>query len=182
MNRRQLYLLVLAIATLVAVWWAAGLQDDGDASDSSPSQASVGAAPDVSAKRTTHIKQTRKTSADAQAAMLAQLRKPDAVHDKKVDAPKLEHNPFATASFQPPPAPPGPPPKPTAPPLRFQYQGLLNADDKLAVFLADGTQFLIAHVGDTLAGQYRVEKLTDKELVLTYLPLNVQQTLNFGRR
>jgi hypothetical protein len=66
--------------------------------------------------------------------------------------------------------------------LPFQYQGLLHRDGQLVVFLTDGSSLLIAREGETLAGQYRVERVTERQLVLHYLPLAERQTLDFGRQ
>ena len=38
----------------------------------------------------------------------------------------------------------------------------------------------LVRLGDTLDGSYRVEKIEEDGLALTYLPLGTQQTLPFG--
>jgi Tfp pilus assembly protein PilP len=90
--------------------------------------------------------------------------------DKAVD-------PFAPRSFSPlVPAQPGKKDKPTAPPLPFRYLGKMIEDGKLAVFLARGDESLSVSAGSRI-GEYRVDKVTDNEVVFTYLPLKTKQSL-----
>lgn len=87
-----------------------------------------------------------------------------------------------------PPAPPAvtvppqvlPTPAPTAPPLPFTFVGLLEkgADHPMA-FVAKGDVLLVVAAGDTIDGNtYRVETLGAQQIVVTYLPMGIQQTLN----
>ena len=48
------------------------------------------------------------------------------------------------------------------------------------MLIANEDRNFIARVGETLAGAYRVERIADNELVVTYLPLKIKQTLPFG--
>ncbi|KUZ14367.1 hypothetical protein WI69_12755 [Burkholderia diffusa] len=104
---------------------------------------------------------------------LAALRAP-----VSVDA---AHDPFTASSWLPPPPVVPPPPEtrpapPTAPPVPFVYLG--QQDPKAAkpqVFLGNGDQLLIVSPGDVIGGQYRVESVSESNVVLTYLPLNQLQ-------
>ncbi|WP_063548793.1 hypothetical protein [Burkholderia territorii] len=104
---------------------------------------------------------------------LAALRAP-----VSVDA---AHDPFTASSWLPPPpvVPPQPetrPAPPTAPPLPFVYLG--QQDPKAAkpqVFLGNGDQLLIVSPGDVIDGQYRVDSVSESNVMLTYLPLNQPQ-------
>lgn len=90
--------------------------------------------------------------------------------DKAVD-------PFAPRSFSPlTPAQPGKKEKPAAPPLPFRYLGKMIEDGKLAVFLARGDESLSVSAGSRI-GEYRVDKVTDSEVLFTYLPLKTKQSL-----
>ncbi len=85
----------------------------------------------------------------------------------------------------PPPAPPPPPPPPvvpTAPAMPFGFVGMLEqGGGKPAAFLSRGEALLVVSAGDTIDnGTYRVERLSPNEIVMTYLPLNIQQTLRVG--
>jgi len=73
-----------------------------------------------------------------------------------------------------------PPPPPQAPPLPFTYFGKMVDDEKTTVFLARLDRNYVVRLGDTLDGTYRVEKIEEDGLALTYLPLGTQQTLPFG--
>lgn len=96
---------------------------------------------------------------------------------------------FAVPAPPPPPAPPPEPkkktpvlapPPPQAPPLPFQVLGRYVEDGKTAVFLRHHDRNLVVRVGDTLAGQYKVESLDGNLLTLRYLPLDQMQTLLIG--
>jgi len=66
--------------------------------------------------------------------------------------------------------------KPTVPPLPFRYIGKMQDGDKLAVFLMNGNESMAVAVGDRI-GEYRVDKVTDAEIVFTYLPMKAKQSL-----
>jgi hypothetical protein len=89
---------------------------------------------------------------------------------------------FAAKSWYVPPPPPkrGPPPAPTAPPLPFAYLGRMVEDGRTTVFLTRQDRNYAAKVGDTLDGSYRVDGIDAGSVTLTYLPLNMQQTLAIG--
>ncbi len=96
-------------------------------------------------------------------------------------------DPFTQVSFvppppPPPPAPPPPPPLPPvvpkAPPLPFSFVGLLEkGGPKPTAFLARGDALLIVAAGDVIDSSYRIESLSEREIVVTYLPLNERQSL-----
>jgi hypothetical protein len=77
-------------------------------------------------------------------------------------------------------APPPPPPAPTAPPLPFTYLGAQREGGQLMIFLVKGDSVLTVKQGDVLDGTYRVEGVEGTKLGLTYLPLNIRQTLEVG--
>lgn len=97
---------------------------------------------------------------------------------------------FAAHSWYvaPPPPPPAPPPAPVAPPppmappLPFAFLGKLQEPERLRVFLVRGERAYTVSEGDVLDGAYRVERVTDTQISLTYLPLNQTQTLALGSR
>ncbi|HSV35144.1 MAG TPA: hypothetical protein VLI46_06285 [Ramlibacter sp.] len=175
---RRVWLVVMLAATLLATWWAGSVEEEAVAA----AQAAPRVAPSADKQGAGNRGNPGRAAIDPQAALLAQLSRMGAVRELM---PQPSRDPFAATSFQPPPPAPTPAAvaiaKPAAPPLPFQYQGLLRQDGKLAVFLADGSELLIAREGEMLAGQYRVERLTEQEIVLHYLPLGERQTLNFGK-
>ncbi|HWT37932.1 MAG TPA: hypothetical protein VN289_16700, partial [Paraburkholderia sp.] len=113
---------------------------------------------------------------DTPARRLAALRKPMSLESR--------NNPFAASSWLPPPPPvvqaaPEPPPPPTAPPVPYVYLGKLDGSTvKPRVFLSRGDQLLIVSQGEVVEGQYRVESISDGDVVLTYLPLNQRQVVS----
>lgn len=104
---------------------------------------------------------------------LAALRAPVSV--------EAAHDPFTASSWLPPPPVVPPPPEtrpapPTAPPVPFVYLGQQDAKAaKPQVFLGNGDQLLIVSPGDVIGGQYRVDSVSESNVVLTYLPLNQVQ-------
>ena len=73
------------------------------------------------------------------------------------------------------------PPPPAAPALPFRFIGRYADSGREGVVLqgAEGDVF-IAHAGETLAGNYRVESLSGNLMVLLYLPLDLRQTMDIG--
>ncbi|HEV3105146.1 MAG TPA: hypothetical protein VGZ01_05610 [Trinickia sp.] len=141
------------------------------------------AAASVSKKTAKADETQKKAKADKSAApltndaRLASLRKPLSLESS--------HNPFAASSWLPPPPPvevqpvaevrPAPP---TAPPVPFAYVGELDSKAaKPQVFLSKADQLLIVSPGDVIDGQYRVESISEADVVLTYLPLSEKQVI-----
>jgi hypothetical protein len=92
--------------------------------------------------------------------------------------------------FVPPPPPkpaPPPPPKveypqpPTAPPLPYTYLGSYQEPGgKLAIYLTRLGKVYLVSSGDTLENLYHIDDIQDGYLGMTYLPLNIKQTLRIG--
>jgi len=76
--------------------------------------------------------------------------------------------------------PPPPPPAPTAPKLPFAYVGMVERGAlPPQAYLAKGDALLIVAAGEVIDNNtYRVDSLQPSAVVLTYLPLGTQQTLN----
>jgi hypothetical protein len=95
---------------------------------------------------------------------------------------------FAAHSWYTPPPPPPPPPSrpvvvapsvPTAPPLPYEYMGSYPRDGgKPVFFLTRGDRTYDVQVGDTLDGVYSFDGLSGSDLVFTYKPLKIRQTLS----
>lgn len=92
-----------------------------------------------------------------------------------------------TSWYVPPPPPPPPPvqapvppPPPTAPPLPFSYFGRYEEDGAKTILLLKGERMYTVAEGDVIEQTYRVERLANGQLELTYLPLNITQTLSTG--
>lgn len=84
--------------------------------------------------------------------------------------------PVAKAASSPPP----PPPKPVAPPFPYAYMGGLTEDGIRTVFLTQGERVIAVKVGDTVDAAYRIDQMTEKQMKLTYLPLDETLVLALG--
>jgi hypothetical protein len=81
----------------------------------------------------------------------------------------------------PPPAVPLPPPPPAAPPLPFAYMGSYKtAGAGSTYFLTAGDRVYDVKIGDTLDNTYSVDGVRAGQLLLTYMPLKIQQSLAVG--
>lgn len=78
------------------------------------------------------------------------------------------------------PLPPPPPPPPTAPPMPFSFLGRYEEGGKLIILLVRSDRIYTVSEGDVIDNTYRVEHLTSGQLELTYLPLNIKQTISAG--
>ncbi len=75
-----------------------------------------------------------------------------------------------------------PPPAPTAPPLQFKYAGKAISDNETWVFLSRSGENHIAKIGGKITDQYRLDAINDSAITLTYLPLNIKQTLTINNK
>lgn len=98
---------------------------------------------------------------------------------------------FAATSWQPPPAPAAPtpaavtppaapPPLPAAPPLPFRFLGRYGDAGVQIVMLVKGEQLYLVSAGDTIDQAYRVDRVSATAVELTYLPLQLKQSLSTG--
>ncbi|MGO4313457.1 hypothetical protein AB4Z35_27020 [Pseudomonas sp. KB_15] len=69
---------------------------------------------------------------------------------------------------------------PTAPPLPFQFVGKLDDRSDLQVFLQNGEKIYVVRKGDVIDQTWRIERISNEELSLVYLPLHLSQTLSVG--
>lgn len=80
----------------------------------------------------------------------------------------------------PPPKPPAPPPPPSAPPLPFTYLGWYEDAPTRLIILVKGDRMYTVAEGDVIEETYRVERVIAGRVELTYLPLNITQSLATG--
>jgi hypothetical protein len=83
----------------------------------------------------------------------------------------------------PPPIPvvPQAPPPPTAPPLPFAFMcSYTTQDGQPTFFLTAGDRVYDVKIGDTLDNTYSVDGVKSGQLLLTYMPLKIQQSLVVG--
>lgn len=163
-TKREWALLAL---TPVVIFAAAGADFGG--SDS--------AVPVAEATRTVKTKAEVSRVADAGDLDLSQLRR-GANAGETGNA--FESKSWYVPPPPPPPAKPLPPPPPTAPPLPFTYLGRYEDLAKPVIFLVRGDRVLTVSAGDVIEGTYRVDGIVGTTLGLTYLPLNIRQTIDVG--
>jgi len=83
---------------------------------------------------------------------------------------------FTRKSWIPPPPAMKPQP-PSPPPLSFKYLGKVTEGDETRVFLSLSERNYVVKAGENINDRYRVEEVSDHAIILTYLPLNIRQTL-----
>lgn len=71
-------------------------------------------------------------------------------------------------------------PKPLPPPFPYVYAGGLSEDGVRTAFFTQGNRVIPVKAGDTVDALYRVDQMTEKQMKLTYLPLNESLVLAFG--
>ncbi len=92
----------------------------------------------------------------------------------------------STSWYVPPPPPkyvaPPPPPVivPTAPALPFTFLGFYGDASSRFVILSRGDRVYTVAAGEIIDNMYRVEQATGGRVDLTYLPLNIRQSLATG--
>lgn len=91
-------------------------------------------------------------------------------------------NAFEPRSWVPPPPKQNlPPPLPRmAPPLPFTYIGKMMEDGRIVVFLTQGERSFAVRSGDRLDNTYQIDEVKPTMMLLTYIPLNQQQSLPIG--
>jgi hypothetical protein len=85
----------------------------------------------------------------------------------------------------PPPPPPAPaivqaPAAPTAPPLPYAFMGSYRSEGAATYFLTAGDRVYDVKIGDTLDNTYSVDGVKSGQLLLTYMPLKIQQSIAVG--
>lgn len=78
--------------------------------------------------------------------------------------------------------PPPPPPRPVPPPFGYVYMGGLTEDGVRTAFFTQGERIIAVKAGDTVDAAFRIDKMTEKQMTLTYLPLNETLVLALGGR
>jgi hypothetical protein len=69
---------------------------------------------------------------------------------------------------------------PATPPLPFTYLGKLIDQDTRMVFISKLDRNYVIKVGDVIDGTYRVDEINGSLMNLTYIPLNIKQTMQIG--
>jgi hypothetical protein len=90
----------------------------------------------------------------------------------------VQNDPFASRSFAPPqPAADAAPAAPAAPPLPFRYFGRLTENGRTEVFVMRGDELISIAPGRKIDGEYRVERIGERAIAFTYLPMKLRQSM-----
>ena len=87
---------------------------------------------------------------------------------------------FAVQTWLPPPPPPVAPPPPKPPAFPYTYLGGLTDESGRSAYFRLGDQVITARVNDTIDDQWRVDRLDERQMTLTYLPLNMPSVVPIG--
>jgi len=63
------------------------------------------------------------------------------------------------------------------PPLPFKYLGKIIHNNHTKIILSQSDEKVVASLGEHIDDQYRLDAMDSETVTLTYLPLNVEQTL-----
>lgn len=74
------------------------------------------------------------------------------------------------------------PQKPVVPNPNFSYLGKLDEGEKIIAFIGSGDNVETLSVGEKIDYNWRIEKITDNGVVLTYLPLNEKRNIFANER
>lgn len=136
----------------------------------------------------TKLPSAAETEKKMNASQSDQRRAEMALNIEKLARPKLElpsGDPFVAKLPPPPPSPPPtavpPPPAPVAPAFPFTFLGRMIENNDTTLFLTKQDQSYTVKLNDVLEHNYRVDKIDNDQVIFTYLPLNIQQTLYIGR-
>lgn len=127
------------------------------------------------------------TRAPAQPLLAIELEKLQR-RDVPPDTRKLASNAFEAMTWHVPPPPPppqpvakpAPPPPPSAPPMPFTFLGRYEDGETRTILLVKGDRIYTVSEGEVIDKTYRVERLAGGQLELTYLPLDIKQTISAG--
>lgn len=174
---------VALLATLIAVWFAPPLKDEGVVLSERAQNASARAGDTTKPVTTQAVSTAARTVISSHVEVLRiRPRAQETAYeeqDARLFAPTLttqptKKTPIASAV---PMAIVSAPPPPQAPPLPFHVLGRYDEAGQAVIFLQHNDQNLVVRVGDTLADEYKVEGLNGTTLTLRYLPLNQSQSL-----
>jgi len=157
---------ILGAALLLTVAAAASI-DNPDEQDGEVVQA------DTSKVRTPDRQAERMESVESSMDVLVERLQRPALSQRVKDA-------FEAKSWYVPPPVPKIRPTPSAPPLPFIFIGKMKEGDRATVFLEKQNRIYLVHEGDAIDGNYRVDTIKAPLMTLTYLPLDIKQTLQIG--
>lgn len=167
-TRKRVAMLIVAVGSVLLVQRVVALSGDDTPVPAKPERERAAAeAPRATASTPARVQLDRlalRAAAPASAASAAEHRGLFDIVAWQPPAPKVT-------------APPPPPPKPAAPPFPYPYMGGLSDDGVRTSFFMKGERVLPVKAGDVVDAAYRVDDMNDKQMTLTYLPLNETMTV-----
>jgi len=177
MNLKKMHWALIIAATAVLVVTAPSDPDEGAANAATVTRGNSREAVSLSATA------DGQTSLGAGRVELERLTRLEKKRRERLNA----SDAFNTTSWYVPPPPPkyvAPPPPPvvipTAPPLPFTYLGRYGDATSRIVILSRGDRVYTVAAGEVIDNMYRVDQVTGRMVGLTYLPLNILQSLPAG--
>ena len=168
-SKRRLVLAAALLATLLAAYLAP--RDGADREISAPARPQ---------RQTVAKARPAAAAPDVDAEVLEILpRAEDELPDTVFAVPRPVQPPPQAPAPAPVVAPSAPAP-PQAPPPPFQVFGRAIEDGKVTLFLRWGERNILARVGDTVEGQYRLESEDGRTLQVRYLTLDQLQSLTIS--
>jgi hypothetical protein len=64
--------------------------------------------------------------------------------------------------------------------MPFTFLGLYEESSKTTIMLTKGDQVFTVSVGDVIENTYRIDRVELGTVEITYLPLNIKQSVNTG--
>lgn len=164
MTRRGVILWGALVATLIATFWAARLDDEA-------------------APRVADIAVPRGAGSDASTRPRVAAAQTVELHVRREAWPAWAAGILQPMRFAPqaPPAVPLAASEPSAPPLPFRYVGAIEEGGARAVILTEGDAVHIVRVRERIGERYRIERISATEIEFTYLPLMQRQRLGTSR-
>jgi len=164
-KKQRAWLLGTALLLTVAATASVNNQDDGDTGVVQPE-----------IPKTHESRQNRERLATAEPSTdipVDKLRRPAMPEEVK--------DMFTVKSWYVPPPPPKIVPLPVAPPFSYAYIGkMFEMGDRPAVFLEKQKRIFIVREGDAIDRIYRIDSIVPPVMTLTYLPLDIKQTVQIG--
>jgi Tfp pilus assembly protein PilP len=64
--------------------------------------------------------------------------------------------------------------------MPYKFMGKMDDASSLKAFLNRGDRVYVVSVGEVVDNTYRIDSIKAGQMTMTYLPLNVSQTLSVG--
>lgn len=182
--------LMFALAAVLGLvgWLSSQEQDDGVEVVASQRPASASAAAPVTAAASTPGRPNRAMATEALSVQQAMLSGLQGWRARRAEAsalpparPMTSASPSAWSSQLPPPPPPprsAEPAEPVAPRFPHEWVGRYDDASKQRAVLSGPLRTWVVGAGEVIEGQWRIDRIQERTMTLTYLPLQQSQTVS----